>query len=148
MNMATTVGLPAQEQLAYSLEEPEPQPESGMWPVFTSWRWVIGQAGRIMLAAAMIITAIVAASLVIPNHHQAAMPTPPPTSLVVGPPPAPLGPPADVPGPPFNAVTSDAQQEILPPPPPPPTAPPGPCYWPPTPGCPPRGLTPEQRENW
>jgi hypothetical protein len=29
-----------------------------------------------------------------------------------------------------------------------PTAPGLVCYDPPTPGCPPRGLTPEQRENW
>jgi hypothetical protein len=140
---ATTVGL-AQEQMAYSLEEPQPQAETGMWPVSTSWRWVIGHAGRIMLAAAMIIMAIVAGNLVIPYHHQAAVPTPPPTSIVVGPPPAPV----DVPGPPFNAVTPDAQHEILPPPPPP-AAPSGPCYYSPaTPYCPPKGLTPEQRENW
>jgi hypothetical protein len=33
-------------------------------------------------------------------------------------------------------------------PPAPPAAPSGPCYDPPTPGCPPRGLTPEQRANW
>jgi hypothetical protein len=29
-----------------------------------------------------------------------------------------------------------------------PAPPADPCYDPPTPGCPPRGLTPEQRENW
>jgi hypothetical protein len=29
-----------------------------------------------------------------------------------------------------------------------PAPPAGPCYDPPTPGCPPRGLTPEQRANW
>jgi hypothetical protein len=37
---------------------------------------------------------------------------------------------------------------LAPYPTPPPAAPSGPCYWPPTPGCPPRGLTPEQRANW
>ncbi len=136
--------LPALEQMAYSLEEPEPQPETGMWPVFMSWRWVMLRAGRIMLAAVLVIMAIVAASLVIPYHHQATVPTPPPTSIVVGPPP-----PVDVPvpGPPFNAVTPDAQHEILPPPPP--AAPSGPCFFSPaTPQCPPQGLTPDQRENW
>jgi hypothetical protein len=102
------------EQMAYSLEEPEPQAETGMWPVSTSWRWVIGQAGRIMLGTAMIIMAIVAGNLVVPYPHQATVPSSAPTSILVGPPPPP---PVDVSGPPFNAVTPDAQREILPLPP-------------------------------